>query len=125
MRMANRNGKNCHVYVDETRPWLQDLRLSAGELGMEGIPHTIIVGSAAGYFIAKGMINLVITGADRITGLGNVANKTGTNSKAMVARENSILFYVAAPQSTLDLSLDDGSEIPIEMRYDTEITHLD
>ena len=125
MRMANRNGKNFHVYVDETRPWLQGSRLTAWELGMEGIPHTIIADSAAGYFMARGTIDLVITGADRITARGYAANKIGTYSKAVVAKENGIPFYVAAPHSTFDLSIDDGSEIPIEMRDGTEITHLD
>ena len=125
MRMASRNDKSFHVYVDETRPWLQGSRLTAWELGMEGIPHTIIADSAAGYFMAKRMIDLVITGADRITALGYAANKIGTYSKAVVAKENGIPFYVAAPASTFDLSIDDGSDIPIEMRDGTEITHLD
>ncbi len=125
MRMAKRNGKNFHVYVDETRPLLQGSRLTAWELGMEDIPHTIIADSAAGYFMAEGLIDLVITGADRITAKGYAANKIGTYSKAVVAKENEIPFYIAAPKSTFDLSINDGSEIPIEMRDGIEITHLE
>ena len=125
MRMAHRNGKRFHVFVDETRPRLQGSRLTAWELGMEGIPHTVIADNAAGHLLYRREIDLVITGADRITAKGFVANKIGTYEKAVLAKENGIPFYVAAPVSTFDFTIQEGDEIPIEMRNADEVTHLD
>lgn len=123
-RIANRKGKKFFVYVDETRPKLQGSRLTAFELKEEGIPHAIIVDSAAGYFMQKGEIDMVITGADRICLNGDFANKIGTYSLALLAKEHKIPFYVAAPQSTFDLACMNGRDIPIEERSAEEITHL-
>jgi len=125
MRMAHRKGKRFHVYVDETRPRLQGSRLTAWELGMEGIRHTVIADNAAGHLLYRGEIDLVITGADRITAKGFVANKIGTYEKAVLAKENGVPFYVAAPVSTFDFSIREGNEIPIEMRDPSEVTHLE
>ena len=124
MRMAHYAGKKFMVYVDETRPRLQGSRLTAWELGMEGIAHTVIADNAAGFLMNRGRIDLVITGADRITAKGWVANKIGTYEKAVLARENIIPFYVAAPRSTFDFSIGDGDEIPIEVRDESEITFM-
>ena len=124
MRMAHYAGKNFKVYVDETRPRLQGARLTAWELGNEGITHTVIADNAAGYLMRKGKIDLVITGADRITAKGYVANKIGTYEKAVLAKENGIPFYVAAPRSTFDFSIEHGDEIPIEIRDESEVTFL-
>ena len=124
IRLAHRNGKNIHVLVDETRPWLQGSRLTAWELLMEGIPHSIIADNAAGYYMARGEVDLVITGADRITSEGYVANKIGTYEKAVVARYNKIPFYVAAPVTSFDPAIRTGEEIPIEMRDEREITEM-
>jgi methylthioribose-1-phosphate isomerase len=123
-RMAKRQGKEFFVFVDETRPRLQGARLTAFELQQEGIPHAIIVDSAAGHFMQKGEIDLVITGADRICQNGDFANKIGTYALAVLAREHKIPFFVAAPQSTFDTSCLQGSDIPIEERSPGEITHL-
>jgi translation initiation factor eIF-2B subunit alpha/methylthioribose-1-phosphate isomerase len=124
MRMAFYAGKKFMVYVDETRPRLQGSRLTAWELGMEGIAHMVIADNAAGYLMSRGKIDLVITGADRITSKGYVANKIGTYEKAVLARVNEIPFYVAAPRSTFDFSIEQGLEIPIEIRDESEITFL-
>ena len=113
------------MLVDETRPWLQGSRLTAWELLMEGIPHSIIADNAAGYYMARGEVDLVITGADRITAEGYVANKIGTYEKAVLARENGVPFYVAAPGSTFDASIRKGGEIPIEMRDEEEVTSIE
>jgi len=112
------------VYVNETRPLLQGARLTAWELSRDHIPCVIIVDSAAGSYMRRGEIDAVITGADRITANGDVANKIGTYPLAVLARENDIPFYVAAPTSTIDLSLASGDEIPIEERSPTEVTSL-
>ncbi len=125
IRLAHRTGKKIHVFVDETRPWLQGSRLTAWELLMEGIPHSIIADNAAGYYMARGKVDLVITGADRITAEGYVANKIGTYEKAVLARENGVPFYVAAPRSTFDPSIRKGEEIPIEMRDEDEVTSIE
>ncbi len=122
-RIAQRNGKNIFVYADETRPRLQGL-LTAWELKNEGIDHALIVDNAAGYYMKNGEIDLVITGADRIAKNGDVANKIGTYEKAVLARENDIPFYVAAPISTFDSSISTGADIIIEQRNDREITHI-
>ena len=120
LRMAHRDGIEFEVYVDETRPRNQGL-LTAWELKQEGIKYNLIVDNAAGYFMEKGEIDLVIVGADRIARNGDVANKIGTYEKAVVARENNIPFYVAAPESTFDKKIKNGREIKIEERDKKEI----
>ena len=121
--LATRKGKKVFVYVDETRPRSQGSRLTAWELGQEGVPHTIIADNATGYYMKSGKIDLVIVGADRITANGDVANKIGTYSSAVVAKENGIPFYVAAPTSTIDLKCHSGEEIPIEERTPDEVLY--
>ena len=121
IRAAFEAGKDIHVMVDETRPLLQGMRLTAFELMEENIPFTVIVDSAAGYLMRKKMIDLVITGADRIASNGDTANKIGTYQVAVIAKENKIPFYVAAPLSTFDLDLKNGDLIPIEERDPAEV----
>ncbi len=121
MRFAKKDGKNIFVFVDETRPRLQGARLTAWELGQEGIDHAIIADNAAGHYMSRKEIDLAIVGADRITASGDFANKIGTYEKAVVARENDIPFYVAAPGSTFDFSLSSGKDIPIEERSEDEV----
>jgi translation initiation factor eIF-2B subunit alpha/methylthioribose-1-phosphate isomerase len=123
IRMAHNLGKKIFVLVDETRPRLQGARLTAWELQNEGIPHAVIADNAAGYFMAKGEVDLVLVGADRITASGDFANKIGTYEKAVLAKENGIPFYVAAPTSTFDPNTRDGRCIPIEERPEDEV-HL-
>lgn len=124
IRTAFFQGKRIHVYVDETRPLLQGARLTTWELMQDKIPCTLITDNMAGYLMWKKRIDLVIVGADRIARNGDVANKIGTYSLGVLARENSIPFYVAAPLSTIDLSLSSGEEILIEERDPQEITHI-
>ncbi|MFA5102381.1 MAG: S-methyl-5-thioribose-1-phosphate isomerase [Candidatus Thermoplasmatota archaeon] len=121
LRMAHQQQKKIFVYADETRPRLQGL-LTAWELYHEGIPHALITDNAAGYYMRKKDIDLVIVGADRIAKNGDFANKIGTYEKAVVAKENNIPFYVAAPASTFDPKLKDGSQIIIEERGRQEVT---
>jgi methylthioribose-1-phosphate isomerase len=121
IRAAQETGKDIHVIVDETRPLLQGLRLTAFELMEDHIPITVIVDSAAGYLMRKKVIDLVITGADRITSNGDMANKIGTYQLAVIAKENHIPFYAAAPLSTFDTSLKSGDQIPIEERDPLEV----
>lgn len=121
MRIAKRNGKNIFVFVDETRPRLQGARLTAWELAQEGIEHAIIADNAAGYYMQKKDVDLIIVGADRIAPNGDFANKIGTYEKAVVAKENGIPFYVAAPGSTFDFSISGGTDIPIEERAEEEV----
>jgi methylthioribose-1-phosphate isomerase len=121
IRAAVEAGKKISVFADETRPWLQGARLTAWELAHDGIPVTVITDNMAGHFMKKGMIDCVIVGADRIAANGDVANKIGTYSVAVLAKENGIPFYVAAPVSTLDLNIPDGSHIPIEERNPDEV----
>lgn len=123
IRVAHRKGKTFFVYVDETRPRLQGL-LTAWELHQEGISHALIADNAAGYFMKKREIDLVIVGADRITKNGDVANKIGTYEKAVLAKENNIPFYVAAPVSTFDQKLKEGSQIVIEERGRKELSEI-
>ena len=123
IRAAHEAGKNISVFADETRPYLQGARLTAWELMEDGIPVTLITDNMAGYFMKNGTITAVIVGADRIAANGDVANKIGTYSLAVLAKENDIPFYVAAPVSTLDLSLESGQHIPIEERDEREVTH--
>ncbi len=111
-----------HVWVDETRPRNQGARLTAWELGQHGVPHTVIVDNAGGHIMQKGLVDLVITGSDRTTRRGDVANKIGTYLKALAARDNDIPFYVALPVSTIDFTIDSGiEEIPIEERDPDEV----
>jgi methylthioribose-1-phosphate isomerase len=121
IRAAKESGKKVQVFADETRPWLQGLRLTAFELMQEAIPVTVIVDSAAGYLMRQGRIDLVITGADRIAANGDVANKIGTYQVAVLAKENGIPFYVAAPLSTIDPRIRSGDQIPVEEREASEI----
>ncbi len=124
IKMAKEQGKKVKVYANETRPLLQGARLTVWELLKENIPVTLITDSMAGYFMNKGVINCVIVGADRIAANGDVANKIGTYTMAVLATENGIPFYVAAPMSTIDFSLSSGADIPIEERNPDEVTHI-
>jgi methylthioribose-1-phosphate isomerase len=109
------------VFVDETRPFLQGARLTAWELQQAGVPLTLITDNMAGYFMQQGSIDCVIVGADRIVANGDIANKIGTYSVAVLAQAHGIPFYVAAPSSTIDLSLASGAQIPIEERSVEEV----
>ena len=121
---AKEQGNNVSVYADETRPLLQGARLTTWELQQAGVPVTLITDSMAGYIMSRGRIDCVITGADRITANGDTANKIGTYTLAVLAKEHNIPFYIAAPFSTIDISLKTGDEIPIEERKPEEITHF-
>jgi methylthioribose-1-phosphate isomerase len=124
IRAARESGKDVRVFADETRPWLQGLRLTAFELMEDRIPVTVIADNAAGSLMRRKMIDLVITGADRIAANGDTANKIGTYQVAVLARENGIPFYVAAPLSTIDRSIRSGDQIPIEERAGSEICRI-
>lgn len=124
IRAAKEAGKKLFVWVDETRPRLQGARLTAWELVQENIDHKVIADNAAGFLMERGEVDMVIVGADRITGNGDFANKIGTYEKAVLAKENGINFYVAAPISTFDFSLSNGKDIPIEIREDNEVKEI-
>jgi methylthioribose-1-phosphate isomerase len=124
IRSAVEQGKKIHVYADETRPFLQGSRLTAWELMKDGIPTTVISDNMAGAMMKQGKIGAIVVGADRIAANGDVANKIGTYTVAVLAKENSIPFYVAAPFSTIDLDTSDGNKIPIEQRDTREVTHI-
>jgi methylthioribose-1-phosphate isomerase len=124
IRAAVESGKKIHVYADETRPFLQGSRLTAWELMKDGIPTTVISDNMAGAMMRQGKIGAIVVGADRIAANGDVANKIGTYSVAVLAKENGIPFYVAAPISTVDLHCPDGSKIPIEQRNPKEVSHI-
>ena len=124
IRSAVEAGAKINVYADETRPFLQGSRLTAWELMKDGIPTTVISDNMAGAMMKQGKIGAVIVGADRIAANGDVANKIGTYSVAILAKEHGIPFYVAAPWSTVDMATPDGDQIPIEQRASTEVTHL-
>ena len=124
IRAAVEAGKKINVYADETRPFLQGARLTAWELMKDGIPTTVISDNMAGAMMGQGRIGAVVVGADRIAANGDVANKIGTYSVAILAREHGIPFYVAAPFSTIDLDTASGEQIPIEQRAAREVTHL-
>ena len=124
IRAAVEQGKKIHVYADETRPFLQGSRLTAWELMKDGIPTTVISDNMAGAMMKQGKIGAIVVGADRIAANGDVANKIGTYTVAVLAREHGIPFYVAAPTSTMDLACPDGSAIPIEQRNGNEVTHI-
>ena len=123
IRAAVSSGKQIHVFADETRPFLQGSRLTAWELMKDGIPTTVIADNMAGAMMKQGRINAVVVGADRIAANGDVANKIGTYTVAVLAREHGIPFYVAAPWSTVDLNTPTGDQIPIEQRSTKEVTH--
>src|SRR4030081_2788856 len=124
IRAAIEAGKKIHVYADETRPFLQGSRLTAWELMKDGIPTTVISDNMAGVMMQQGKIGAIVVGADRIAANGDVANKIGTYTVAVLAKEHGIPFYVAAPFSTVDLATADGSGIPIEQRDGKEIPHI-
>ncbi len=124
IRAAVSAGKKIDVFADETRPFLQGSRLTVWELQQDGIPATLITDNMAGHFLKSGRIGCVVVGADRIAANGDVANKIGTYSLAVLAKENGVPFFVAAPISTLDLTLTSGDQIPIEQRAASEVTHV-
>jgi methylthioribose-1-phosphate isomerase len=124
VRSAARRGRLAAVFADETRPWLQGARLTAWELREDGIPVTLIADNMAGHLMARGEIDAVVVGADRIAANGDVANKIGTYTVAVLAKEHGVPFYVAAPVSTFDLATAEGRDIPIEERPAEEVTHL-
>jgi methylthioribose-1-phosphate isomerase len=124
IRAAVEEGKKIQVFADETRPFLQGARLTAWELMKDGIPTTVISDNMAGAMMRQGKINAIVVGADRIAANGDVANKIGTYTVAVLAKEHGIPFYVAAPFSTIDLATPDGSKIPIEQRNAREVTHI-
>ncbi|MCI4372675.1 MAG: S-methyl-5-thioribose-1-phosphate isomerase [Thermoplasmata archaeon] len=124
LRVARQRGARLFVWVDETRPLLQGARLTAWELGREHIPHAVIADNAAGHFLSTGQVDAVIVGADRIARNGDFANKIGTYEKAVLARENGVPFYVAAPWSTFDSSRATGATIPVEERDPEEVATM-
>jgi methylthioribose-1-phosphate isomerase len=124
IRAAYESGKKLHVWVDETRPYLQGARLTAWELQQLGIPYTLITDSMAGHFMQRGQVQFIVTGADRIAANGDTANKIGTYSLAVLAQAHALPFYIAAPLSTVDLNIPDGSYIPIEQRSTAEVTTI-
>ena len=123
VRAAQEAGKNIRVLADETRPFLQGSRLTAWELQKDNIPVILITDSMAGYLMSRGKVQLIVVGADRVAANGDIANKIGTYSLAVLAKENKVPFYVAAPLSTVDLSVANGLDIPIEERDPREVTH--
>src|SRR5271165_250671 len=124
IRVAFEQGKKLHVLVPETRPYLQGARLTAWELLKGGIPLTLITDNMVGHFLKTGKVKAVVTGADRIAANGDTANKIGTYQIAVLAKENNVPFYIAAPVSTFDLAIPDGEHIPIEERSAEEVTHI-
>src|SRR6202045_2270410 len=124
IRVAVEQGKTLHVLVPETRPYLQGARLTAWELHRGGIPMTLITDNMVGHFLKTGRVGAIVTGADRIAANGDSANKIGTYQIAVLAKENNVPFYIAAPVSTFDLCIPDGDHIPIEERAASEVTHL-
>ena len=124
IRAASAEGKQLHVFVDETRPVLQGARLTTWELMRDNIPATLITDNMAGFLMKQGKVNLVIVGADRIAANGDVANKIGTYSLAVLAEEHNIPFYVAAPLSTIDMEIKGGDNIPIELRDEKEVLSI-
>ncbi len=124
IRGANEAGKNVSVFADETRPFMQGTRLTAWELKKDKIDVTLITDNMAGHMMSKGLIDAVVVGSDRIASNGDIANKIGTYMVAVLAKEHKIPFYVAAPLSTIDMNIKDGTEIPIEERDIKEVTHF-
>ena len=124
MRAAKEQGKDIHVWVDETRPRLQGARLTSWELMNENIPMTLIADNVAGHLMRTGQVDIVFVGSDRTAANGDVANKIGTYKLAVLAKENGIPFYAVVPTSTIDLNVPTGDDIPIEIREDLEVTHV-
>src|SRR6202163_851217 len=124
IRVAYQQGRKLHVLVPETRPYLQGARLTAWELHRGGIPLTVITDNMVGHFLKTGKVGAIVTGADRIAANGDTANKIGTYQMAVLAKENNVPFYIAAPISTFDLSIPTGEQIPIEERSAAEVTHI-
>ncbi|HET8922833.1 MAG TPA: S-methyl-5-thioribose-1-phosphate isomerase [Candidatus Acidoferrum sp.] len=124
IRVAFEQGRKLHVLVPETRPYLQGARLTAWELHKGGIPLTLITDNMVGHFLKTGKVGAIVTGADRVAANGDTANKIGTYQIAVLAKENNVPFYIAAPVSTFDLSIPDGEHIPIEERSAAEVTHF-
>jgi methylthioribose-1-phosphate isomerase len=125
MYLAHARGLDVHVWVDETRPRNQGSQLTAWELAQNGVPHTVVVDNAGGHLMQHGMVDICITGTDRTTRAGDVANKIGTYLKALAAADNGVPFYVALPSTTIDWTIDDGlSSIPIEERDPSEVSHV-
>ena len=124
IRVAFQQGKKIHILVPETRPYLQGARLTAWELHKGGVPLTLITDNMVGHFLKTGKVGAIVTGADRIASNGDTANKIGTYQIAVLAKENNVPFYIAAPISTFDLTLPDGDHIPIEERSAAEVTNL-
>ncbi len=124
VQAAHHAGRSVHVWVDETRPYLQGARLTAWELAQAGVPHTLIADTAAGHLMARGEVDVVIVGADRIAANGDTANKVGTYTLAVLAARHGIPFYVAAPISSVDLATPDGAAIPIEERKADEVLYV-
>ncbi len=122
--LAHDQGLPIHVWVRETRPRFQGAGLTAWELGQHGVPHTLVSDSAAGYLLSRGKVDVVIVGTDRTTAAGDVANKVGTYPLALAARDNEVPFYVAVPSTSVDWSIEDGTEIPIEERDADEVTRV-
>jgi len=121
---AHDRGLDVHVWVDETRPRNQGAALTAWELGAHGVPHTIVADNAGGHLMQRGQVDMAIVGTDRTTRSGDVANKIGTYLKALAAKDNGVPFYVALPHSTIDWTVADGRDIPIEERSASEMTHV-
>jgi methylthioribose-1-phosphate isomerase len=121
---AHEKGIRVHVWVDETRPRNQGSQLTAWELARNGVPHTVVVDNAGGHLMQRGLVDLCITGTDRTTRAGDVANKIGTYLKALAAADNGIPFYVALPSTTIDWRIEDGAAIPIEERDPREVSHV-
>jgi len=124
IQVAVEQGKKLHVYVPETRPYLQGARLTAWELHRSNIPLTLITDNMVGHFLKSGKVSAIVTGADRVAANGDTANKIGTYQIAVLAKENNVPFYIAAPISTFDLSIPDGDHIPIEERSSDEVTQI-
>ena len=122
--MAMEEGIPVHVYVDETRPRNQGAQLTAWEMNGHGVPHTLIVDNAGGHLMQEGRVDMCIVGTDRTTASGDVCNKIGTYLKALAADDNGVPFYVALPSPTIDWTLDDGMDIPIEERNSDEVTFV-
>ncbi len=124
VRTAYQQGRLAHVWVDETRPFLQGARLTAWELSQDGIPATVLTDSMAAWCMARGEVDAVIVGTDRVAANGDIANKIGTYGLAVLARHHGVPFYVVGPTSTVDLACATGADIPIERRPDREVTHV-
>lgn len=124
IRVAFEQGRKIHVLVPETRPYLQGARLTAWELHRGGIPLTLITDNMVGHFLKSGKVGAIVTGADRVAANGDTANKIGTYQIAVLAKENNVPFYIAAPVSTFDMSIASGEQIPIEERTAAEVTHI-